>query len=160
MQVFHNVSLYLYLVELFLLAVTTNTLFILPNTSDIAANPAASQPELKFPDQRFRVALHFDTPKLIPFSCLMSTVEFLVTVGLQDFWATMGALAWKLDTYPEVGIDVSPNMLGGRIQNRFVIWGLGHVVAQMIHASQFRAATVTLICTYSLQSHSPNPDVF
>ena len=156
MQVFHNFDISLCLVEFFLLlslANTTTAPLFLQNTSDLAASPAASQPELRFPDERFRVTIQVDTPKLIPISCLMSTVEFLVSVGLRDSRATMGAFAWKLNTYPEVGINISPNMEGGRVQNRFVIWGLSHTVAQMIHHGQFRAVTITLICTYSLQWH-------
>ena len=119
------------------------------NTSE-TIDAVATRPVAGTPDPRFTIEAYFNGPKLPMISCLMSTVESLVMLGLQDFSGSMGAVIWKLDDYPEVGVVISPRALRGRIETRFVIWGLSLGAAYMIHLIRFQTVTFTLFCTYSL----------
>ena len=141
-------NLYLYLLGFLVFAsvAVTNPLALL-NTSHVAGD-AADQPLVGSPDPRFSVEVHFAGPKLPLISCLMSTVDFLVVLGSQDFWGSTKGVSWKLANYPELGMFVSPRSEGGEIERRFVIWGLGQGIGQMIRLNRFQAATFALSCTY------------
>lgn len=113
-------------------------------------NPVGTQPVVENPDQRFKTEVFFMAPRLPLISCLVNTVEFLMILGLQEFSGEMGEVAWKLNEYPHVGMVVTPLTEDGRIERRFVVWGLGAGVARMIHLNRFQAATFILSCTYTL----------
>ena len=151
--------LFLYLFE-FLVTSSAAVIspLISPNTSEIL-NTLANWPVVGTPDPRFRIEPYFDGPKFPPISCLMSTVQFLMTLGLQGFSGSMEQVAWYIDDYPEVGMVVSPRTEGGRIERRFVIWGLSQGVIHMIRLIRFQAVTFTLFCMYSLLSFFRDPNV-
>lgn len=132
---------------------------VLLNTSDIV-NTVVNRPVVGAPDPRFSIEASFNGPKLPPISCLMNSVEILVVLGLRDFSGSMEEVAWKLDEYPEVGMVISPSTESGRIELRFVIWGLSQGAAQMMNLIRFQAVTFTLLCMCSLQLFFPDPDVF
>ena len=119
------------------------------NTSE-NVNPVAEWPGVGHLDGRFKTETFFMGPKLPLISCLVNTVEFLMILGLRDFSGSMEAVAWKLDEYPQVGMVVTPLTEDGKIERRFVVWGLGEGVAHMIHLNRFQAVTFILSCTYAL----------
>lgn len=129
------------------------------NTSGIV-NTAANGPVVGTLDPRFQIEVSFDGPRFPLISCLMNIVDILLILGLQDFARSMGRVAWKFDNYPEVGMVVSPIPEGGRIERRFVIWGLSQGAAHMIHLIRFQAVTFILSCMYSLLLFFPDLDVF
>lgn len=152
-------SLLLYLFEL--LVPTSAAVFsplVFLNTSEIGGI-VVNRPVAGTPDPRFKIEAYFDGPKLPLISCLINTVEILVILGLRDFSGSMGKKSWKFDDYPHVGFIVSPRTKGGRIETRFVIWGLSQGAAHMIHLIRFQAVTFALSCTYLLLSFFPDPDV-
>lgn len=118
------------------------------NTSEIV-DPVAEWPVVGNLGGRFKMEAVFMGPKLPLISCLMITVEFLVVLGLQYFPGNMGEVAWKLDSYPHVGMVVKPLTADKRIGRRFVIWGLGAGATYMIHLNRFEAVTFILSCTYT-----------
>ena len=143
---------YLFRFLAFTSAAITSPLFL--NDSEIV-NTAAHVGTI---DPRFTIEAYFNGPKLPLVSCLVSTVDFLVVLALQDFSGSMGEAAWKIDDYPEVGIVVAPGTEGGRIEVRFVMWGLRLGAAYMIRLIRFQAVTFTLSCRYLLPLFFPNPD--
>lgn len=138
-------------------AAAISPLVFLNTTEDL--NTVADRPIIGSPDPRFKIEVSFDGPKLPLISCLMNIVDFLVILGLQDFSGSMEKVSWKLDDYPEVGMFISPRMEGGRIERRFIIWGLCQGAALMIRLIRFQAVTFTLLCTYSLLLIFPDPYV-
>ena len=147
---------------LFYLIIPTSAAVIPPlvslNISGLAST-AANGPAVGTPDPRFQIEASFEGPKLPLISCLMSAVELLMTLGMQDFSGSMGKAAWNLDSYPQVGMVISPITYGGTIEHRFVIWGISQGAAHMIHLIRFQAVTFTLSCKCSLPLFFPNPDV-
>lgn len=140
-----------------ILAATISPLVFL-NTSE-NLNPVADRPIVGIQDPRFKIEVSFDGPRLPLISCLMGTVELLVTLGSRDFSGSIEEVAWKLDDYPEVGMVISPKKEGGRIELRFVIWGLSQGAAHMIHLIRFQAVVFTLLCMCSLLLFFPDPCV-
>ena len=148
-----NLRVYLFQFLLLTSAAVT-TPFVLSNTSEVA-NAVAEWPVVGRPDLRLKIQIQWDGRKFPLISCLMNTVEFLGILGMGDFLGRIEQLAWKLEEYPEVGIIVSPSTEGGRIERRFVIWGLSQGVAHMIHSKRFETVTITLSCTYLSRRSSP-----
>ena len=153
-------NLFLYLFGLFALTSAAVATPLVPLNESEIVNTVANQPVVGSPDPRFKIEAHFDGPKLPPISCLMNTIAILMILGLENFFRSMEATAWVLDDYPEVGMEVSPSTEDGDIENRFVIWGLSHGAAHMIHLRRFQAVTFTLYCTYLQLLFLPNLDVF
>ncbi|CAF9919866.1 hypothetical protein IMSHALPRED_004743 [Imshaugia aleurites] len=129
-----------YLLRFLALTSAANTSPLLLNDTEVV-NTAAHVGAI---DPRFTIEAYFNGPKLPLVSCLVSTVDFLVVLALQDFSGSMGEAAWKIDDYPEVGIVVAPGTVGGRIEVRFVMWGLRQGAAHMIRLIRFQAVTFTL----------------
>lgn len=153
-------KLFLYLFGFFALTPAAVATPLVPLNDSELVNTVANQPVVGSPDPRFKIEARFDGPKLPPISCLMSTMDLLMRLGLQNFLGSIEATTWILDDYPEVDIVVSPSTEDGEIENRFVIWGLGHGAAHMIHLRRFQAVTFTLYCTYLLLLFFPDLDVF
>lgn len=152
-------NLYLYLLEfLALTSVAAANPFVSSNTSNLA-NTVANQTGVGIPDPRFHIEMDFRRPIIPLISCLMNTVQFLAILALEDFWGSTEKFSWKLSNYPEVGMIVSPNREGGRIERRFVIWGLSEGVADMIRLTRFQAVTFALSCEYSLRRLIPGVHV-
>lgn len=153
------INLYLYLLEfLALTSVAAANPFVFPNTSNLA-NTVANQTGVGSPDPRFKIEVDFRRPIIPLISCLMSTVQFLAILGLEDFRGSMEKFVWKIGNYPEVGMIVSPSREGGIIERRFVIWGLSQGVAHMIRLTRFQAVTFTLSCECSLRRLIPGASV-
>lgn len=138
------------LLSLYKFLVLTSAAVISPLVFLNTSHNVANRPFIGVPDPRFKIEVSFDGPKLPLISCLMNTVKFLVVLGSQDFSGSMEQMVWKLDDYPEVGMVIWPRTEGGRIERRFVIWGLSQGAAHMIHLIRFQTVTFTLSCTYSL----------
>ena len=143
------------LLSLYKFLVLTSAAVISPLVFLNTSHNVANRPFIGVPDPRFKIEVSFDGPKLPLISCLMNAVEFLVFLGSQDFSGSMEQMVWKLDDYPEVGMVIWPRTQGGRIERRFVIWGLSQGAAHMIHLIRFQTVTFTLACTYSLLLISP-----
>lgn len=120
---------------------------ILSNSSGLAST-AASVPLGSPVDPRFTITARFDGPKLQPIPCLVTTVKLLEKLGIGDFWADMARTEIKFDDYEHVGVVISPERWrdGGRISNRFVIWGLGRGVTNMVLLNRFQKVTFDLFC--------------
>ena len=76
----------------------------------------------------------------------MNTVKLLENLAMKDFWADMARSLIKFDDYAHVGVIISPEQEGGRIEHRFVIWGLGRGVTNMVLLNKFQQATFALFC--------------
>ena len=112
------------------------------NGSEIAASAPLGSPV----DPRFTITARFDGPSLQPIPCLMNTVKLLEKLGIEDFWADMARTAIKFDDHEHVGVVISPEREGGRIGNRFVIWGLARGVTNMVLLNHFQKVTFALFC--------------
>lgn len=95
-------------------------------------------------DPRFSIDESFNGPKIPPIACLMSTVQALLKLGLQDFAGTMEAKTWEFKTNPPVEISISPVYRQRLIDRRFVVWGLREGVTSMISANKFKTASFIL----------------
>ncbi|KAM0802414.1 hypothetical protein BDR22DRAFT_887645 [Usnea florida] len=116
---------------------------ILSNSSGLAstaANVSVTTPA----DPRFSITARFEETRLPPIPCLMNTVKILEKLAMEDFWAGMARSLIKFDDYAHVGVVVSPQQEGGRIEHRFVIWGLGRGVTNMVLLNKFQQATFAL----------------
>ena len=118
---------------------------ILSNSSGLAST-AANVPVTTAADPRFTITARFEGISLQPIPCLMNTVKLLEKLGMGDFWADMAKMSIKFDDYPHVGVVITPEREGGRISNRFVIWGLGRGVTNMVLLNNFQKATFALFC--------------
>ena len=156
---FRMQSLYLYLSGFLVFASAALTTPLLLLNASHGAGTVAEPPMIGSPHPQFRITVHFEGSKFPPISCLMNTVEFLHVVASEGFSGQMREISWKTDTYPEVGMVISPNIKDGTIERRFAIWGLSQGVGHMIHLIRFQAATFTLWCTYLLRIFFPDPDV-
>ena len=148
-----NLHLYLLGFLVFASAAVTTPLLLL-NASH-GAGTVAEWPTLGSPDPQFHITVHFEGSKFPFVSCLMNTVDFLYIMGLEDFSGQMRKVSWKQNAYPEVGMIVSPSIIDGTIERRFVIWGLSQGVAHMTHLNRFQAVTFTILCTYCSGCSSP-----
>ena len=144
-------NLHLYLFEFIVLTLASATRPFVPLNTSRDVDTVATRPALETPDPRFKVELQFDGPKFPFISCVMSTVEFLAFLGSEDFSGSMEKVTRKLGRYREFGLVVAPSTVGGSIERRFVIWGLGLGVDYLINENHFQAANFTLLCRYSLQ---------
>ena len=141
-----NLRLYLLGFLVFTAAAVITPLPLL-NASN-GAGTVAKPPIIGNPDPQFQLTIHFEGSKFPLISCLMNTVDFLRTITSKDFSGQTEKVSWMTDTYPEVGIVISPRLIDGTIERRFVIWGLSQGVAHMIHSRRFQAVTFDLSCTY------------
>ena len=58
--------------------------------------------------------------------------------------------AMSFANWAHVGVVVSPAVEGGRIDTRFVVWGLSCGVVHMIHLERFQKVRFALFCMYGL----------
>ena len=155
-------NLHLYLLGILVFAsaavATVTTPLLLLNASH-GAGTVAQRPIIGIPDPRFHLTVHFEGSRFPLISCLMNTVEFLYTIGSEDFSGKMGKVSWKTDNYPEVGMVVSPSTRSGTIERRLVIWGLSQGVAHMIRLNRFQTVVFTISCAYLLRMFFHHPDV-
>ena len=150
-------NLYLYLLGFLVFAsVAVNTPLLLLNASQ-GAGTITERPMIGSPDPQFRITVKFGESKFPFISCLMNTVDFLRVIASEDILVQMRKVSWKTNTYPEVGMVISPRIIDGTIERRFVIWGLSQGVAHMIHLTRFQAVTFTLSCKYLLRMFFPGP---
>ena len=119
--------------------------FILSNSSGLAST-AANVPVTTPADPRFTITAQFEEPRLPPIPCLMNTVKLLEKLAMEDFWAGMARSLIKFDDYAHVGVIISPEQERGWIERRFVIWGLGRGVTNMVLLNKFQQATFALFC--------------
>ena len=148
-----NLHLYLLGFLVFASAAVTTPLLLL-NASH-GAGTVTERPIIGNPDPQFHISVHFEGSKFPFVSCLMNTVDFLYIMGSEDFSGQMRKVSWKQNAHPEVGMIVSPTIIDGTIERRFVIWGLSQGVAHMIHLNRFQAVTFTISCTYCSACSSP-----
>ena len=152
-----NRHLYLLGFLVFASAAVTTPLLLLNASHGVGT--VAERPIIGSPDPQFRITVHFEESKFPLISCLMNTVDFLRGIASENFSGRMRKVSWKMNTYPEVKMVISPRTIGGTIERRFVIWGLSQGVAHMIHLNRFQAVTFTLSCKYLLRLFFPDPDV-
>ena len=128
-------------------AIIPPPLLLLNNSSIAASIPAPLGSPV---DPRFTITARFDGPMLQPIPCLMNTVKLLEKLGIGDFWGDMARTAIKFDDHAHVGVVITPEREGGRIGNRFVIWGLGRGVTNMVLLNNFQKVTFALFCMFLL----------
>ena len=62
--------------------------------------------------------------KLRPVPCLLNTVNAALQLALEDYEGFMSKTVYKLNSHPEVQIEVIPDGEGGSIPRKYVVWGL------------------------------------
>lgn len=62
--------------------------------------------------------------KLRPVPCLLNTVNAALQLALEDYEGFMSKTVYKLNSHPEVQIEVIPDVEGESIPRKYVVWGL------------------------------------
>ena len=75
-------------------------------------------------DPAFGLIPVFGGIKLRAVPCLLSAVNFLLQLGLEDFEGLIPETAFRLDSHPQVEIVVIPDDESVDIPRKYAIWGL------------------------------------
>ena len=62
--------------------------------------------------------------KLRPMPCLLNTVNAALQLALEDYEGFMSKTVYRLNSHPEVQIEVIPDEEGGSIPRKYAVWGL------------------------------------
>lgn len=62
--------------------------------------------------------------KLRPVPCLLNTVNAALQLALEDYEEFMSKTVYRLNSHPEVQIEVIPDVEGGNIPRKYAVWGL------------------------------------
>ena len=75
-------------------------------------------------DPAFGFVPVFGADKLRAVPCLLSTVNFVLQLGLGDYKGSIPETTFLLDSHPQVEIKVVPDVDRGRIRRKYALWGL------------------------------------
>ena len=118
-----------------------------PNASSQPLSvPSNSNNTLTIPDERFSMTPSYWGPKLRSTGCLFAANDAMANLALSNFYEEIVETIFEFDDQPGVVIAVLPAdwLKGGKIERRFVVWGLYLAVFDMMKRSVYTCNTFHL----------------